>query len=234
MKRVNPSRCFSSSKMSSRSLRFETLEDRRLMAVGVKVKKFARFLVKITICFLIFTVVFFAYASYYMGRLFDRKPSTPQDQIFLSWASQIDDGEIEYRLNDFRERDRKFACITINNTTLTVDDIEKNLKDLNVDELELNDVTMTVSGFVALLDNPYLESISIVDNNFRIRGLQNSNTYAQQTILNEENPQRLVRNSIQQYLLKKYADNLEQTYPTTPPDEIWYLWYEWYREWVQE
>ena len=35
MKRFNQSRRFSSSKISSRSLRFETLEDRRLMAVGV-------------------------------------------------------------------------------------------------------------------------------------------------------------------------------------------------------
>ncbi len=204
------------------------------MKAGVAIKILARYLVKITICFFIFTVVFFVFANFYMGWLYGRKPSTPQDKVFLSWASQFDDGKIEYRLNEFRERDRKFAYIKISNITLTVDEIEKNLKNLEVNKLELYDATTTVSGFVALLDNPYLESISIVHDNFTIRRLQNCATYAQKTILNEDNPQRLVRNSIQQYLLKKYADNLDQTYPTTPPDEFWYYWDEWDWEWTQK
>ena len=81
------------------------------MKAGVAIKILARYLVKITICFFIFTVVFFVFANFYMDWRFGRKPSTPQDKIFLSWASQFDDGKIEYRLNEFRERDRKFAYI---------------------------------------------------------------------------------------------------------------------------
>lgn len=192
----------------------------RILFMKISILQFVAFLVifNLSVGLLILILAFVCWSN--------PCPRGPGAKVFNEWTSQQGSDKISCGFDLRTGTIYRVTCYI----KLTGEDVEKYLKDLKFERIELHG-GITVSGLVSLLDNPYIESIEFVEQisnqevvRFRAYRLQEFFPYAQESLLNEKGqPPKLFRTVIKEFLLKKYSDNLTQEYSPEDDAECWQL-----------